>query len=297
MKVTRVFALAMSIAAVSIMLSACSSRFEPAPVVSLSTVAASAQNLTEITGNSYTVEAGDTLFAIAFYSGNDYRELAKLNNISPPYSLAIGQRIALVPEMSLSHTKNTSKIEPKIDPAHTVQRSDKIVIDPKDERAYGEVTPQNHRKNQNISPKNSRKSDSVKDTSSIIAEIKATSRPWIWPANGLRTLATVGSDGSKRGLDIKGKKGASVVAAAAGKVVYAGNALKGYGNLIIIKHDDQYLSAYAHNEAILVGEQTYVTQGQQIATMGNSGASDVMLHFEIRKRGKSVDPFRYLPQQ
>lgn len=297
MKVTRVYALTMSIAAFSILLSACSSRFEPAPVVSLSTVAASAQNLTVITGNSYTVEAGDTLFAIAFYSGNDYRELAKLNNISPPYSLAIGQSIALVPALSQTTPKNTSKIGSKIDPAHTAQTLHKIVIDPKDERAYGEVTPQNHRKNQNKNPKESTIPESSKGTRSIASNKTAELRPWIWPANGLRTLATVGSDGSKRGLDIKGKKGARIVAAAAGKVVYAGNALKGYGNLIIIKHDDQYLSAYAHNEAILVGEQTYVSQGQQIATMGNSGASEVMLHFEIRKRGKSVDPFRYLPQQ
>lgn len=258
-----------------VFVSACSNRSKPAPVVSLSTTVATLENLTEITGDTYKVQRGDTLFAIAFYSGNDYRELAKLNNLSAPYTINVGQSLTLK-----SPTSKISLVSHK-PPNSVVQNSDKIEIDPTQEQAYGEDKPVIHREKQNNNAFVSNKPD------------KKLS--WMWPANGNRKIATVGSDGSKRGVDIKGRLGSKIVAAAYGKVVYAGNALKGYGNLVIIKHNDNYLSAYAHNKSILVSEQTYVKQGQQIATMGNSGASDVMLHFEIRKKGKSVDPFVYLP--
>jgi lipoprotein NlpD len=107
----------------------------------------------------------------------------------------------------------------------------------------------------------------------------------------------VGSDGSNRGLDIKGELSSPIYAAADGKVVYAGNALKGYGNLIIVKHNDNLISAYAHNETMLVGEQTYVRQGDKIATMGRADNGEVMLHFEIRRKGKSLDPLTFLPRR
>jgi lipoprotein NlpD len=255
---------------------ACSGRLSPAPVVNLSTTVATPENLTEITGDTYQVQKGDTLFAVAFYSGNDYRDLAKLNGLDAPYTINIGQSLRLT-----SSPSNTSSTENK-KPTAIVQISDKIVVDQKQEQAYGEEKPKVRRKKQHV------------DTFSSNKSFKKLS--WTWPASGNRTIATVGSDGSKRGLDIKGSLGSKVVSASSGKVVYAGNALKGYGNLVIIKHNDEYLSAYAHNKSILVSEQTYVKQGQQIATMGNSGASDVMLHFEIRKKGKSVDPFIYLPR-
>ena len=255
---------------------ACSSRFEPAPVETLSTRVASSNNLTEISGNTYTVQRGDTLFAIAFYSGNTYRDLAKLNNIEPPYSINVGQVIKLNPSQIASVPTK------KIDVAQSKVNKPKVVVDPPQAKAYGESNPKTHRKNQTTNPKPSINTDKTR---------------WIWPATGNRTIATVAIDGSNRGLDIKGRLGSKVVAAASGKVVYAGNALKGYGNLIIIKHDEEYLSAYAHNDQILVGEQSYVKQGQKIATMGQSGASEVMLHFEIRKKGKSRDPFIYLPKR
>lgn len=269
----------------SITLAGCSTRSQPAPVVSLSTKTASKQNLAVIDGNTYTVEKGDTLFAIAFYSGNDYRDIAKYNQLKPPYQISIGQTLSLIPRAS-SASKATN-----IDLAHVGGKLDNKTVDPTIEPAYGGNKPTNHRKNQ----KN--KSDSSKIPYKKVAKGSGkTKSTWIWPAYGKHTIATVGSDGSKRGLDIKGLLGSTIIAAADGKVVYAGNALKGYGNLVIIKHNDQYLSAYAHNQSILVSEQSYVKQGQQIATMGNSGSSEVMLHFEIRKKGKSVDPFTYLPR-
>jgi lipoprotein NlpD len=258
-------------------ISACTSKFEPAPIINLSTKIATPENLTEITSDTYIVESGDTLFAVAFYSGNDYREIAKLNNIMPPYTINVGQSLRLNPVINppaIEGNKNTPVI---------VQNITKVKVDPTQASEYREIKPIIPRKNKQSITIGSSKADNQVE--------------WIWPADGNRTVATVGSDGSKRGLDIKGRLGSKVIAAANGKVVYAGNALKGYGKLIIIKHNNEYLSAYAHNNTILVNEQIYVKQGQQIATMGNSGASEVMLHFEIRKKGKSIDPLRYLPTQ
>ena len=116
---------------------------------------------------------------------------------------------------------------------------------------------------------------------------------WIWPAQG--ALIAGFSEVKNKGLDIGGKAGDPVIAAADGRVVYAGAGLRGYGNLIILKHNNTYLTAYAHNQTLLVKEDQSVQKGQKIAEMGNSDADRVKLHFEIRKQGKPVDPARYLP--
>ncbi|MDU3834832.1 MAG: murein hydrolase activator NlpD [Enterobacter hormaechei] len=120
---------------------------------------------------------------------------------------------------------------------------------------------------------------------------------WRWPTDGkiIENFAT--SEGGNKGIDIAGSKGQAIIATADGRVVYAGNALRGYGNLIIIKHNDDYLSAYAHNDTMLVREQQEVKAGQKIATMGSTGTSSTRLHFEIRYKGKSVNPLQYLPQR
>jgi len=120
---------------------------------------------------------------------------------------------------------------------------------------------------------------------------------WRWPTEGRIIDNFSASEGGNKGIDIAGSRGQPVLATASGRVVYAGNALRGYGNLIIIKHNDDYLSAYAHNDSMLVREQQEVQAGQKIATMGSTGTSSVRLHFEIRYKGKSVNPLRYLPQR
>jgi len=120
---------------------------------------------------------------------------------------------------------------------------------------------------------------------------------WRWPTDGKIIDNFSASEGGNKGIDIAGTRGQPIVATASGRVVYAGNALRGYGNLIIIKHNDDYLSAYAHNDTMLVREQQEVKAGQKIATMGSTGTSSVRLHFEIRYKGKSVNPLRYLPQR
>ena len=116
---------------------------------------------------------------------------------------------------------------------------------------------------------------------------------WIWPSNG---ALIAGFDEIKnKGLKIAGKLGDPVVASADGRVVYAGSGLRGYGNLVILKHNETYLTAYAHNQTLLVKEDQTVRKGQRIADMGSSDADKVMLHFEVRRQGKPVDPSRYLP--
>ncbi|MGB6054799.1 MAG: peptidoglycan DD-metalloendopeptidase family protein, partial [Burkholderiaceae bacterium] len=117
---------------------------------------------------------------------------------------------------------------------------------------------------------------------------------WIWPTDG-KVIA--GFDDGKKGIDIAGKSGQPIVAAGAGKVMYAGSGIRGYGNLVIIKHTNNLLSAYAHNKTILVKEGQTISKGQKIAEMGNSDADSVRLHFEIRRQGKPVDPAKYLPRR
>ena len=120
---------------------------------------------------------------------------------------------------------------------------------------------------------------------------------WIWPAEGKLVGTFSKAESGNKGIDVAGKRGSKVVAAASGKVVYSGNALRGYGRLVIIKHTDTFLSAYAYNETILVKEREWVYAGQKIATMGSSGTDSVKLHFEVRYRGKSLNPLRYLPKK
>jgi lipoprotein NlpD len=260
-----------------ILLASCSGRFQPAPVMSLNTSVAKQNNLTEIDGETYKVQKGDTLFAVAFYSGNDYLDIAKYNNIKAPYSIYPGQTLTLIPHTEKNNENKNKGITSKPN-SYT-----KVVVDPAKTQEYGENGNNIHREKSNKKYEASDKPDD---------EVV-----WIWPASGKSTSAVVGSDGTNRGVDIKGTLYSPIYAAASGKVVYAGNALKGYGNLVIIKHENNLLSAYAHNDTILVSEQRYVKQGQKIATMGQTGSSDVMLHFEIRRKGKSLDPFRFLPKK
>jgi lipoprotein NlpD len=261
----------------SLLLSACANHNIPAPVVSLDTSTPAQKASFAINTESYKVETGDTLFSIAFYSGNDYRDLARINQIQAPYSIFPGQLLRLS-----ENSSNNKQIENKA-LSQKSNKSTKVAVDRPSSQAYGGSEQKIHRK------KSTKKSDSSK--------ISDYTYSWIWPASGKVTTTVVGSDGTIRGIDIKGDANSPIVAATDGKVVYAGNALKGYGNLVIIKHDDDYLSAYAHNEKILVDEQTYVTQGQKIATMGRSGTNEFRLHFEIRKKGKSLDPTKFLPKQ
>jgi lipoprotein NlpD len=218
------------------------------------------------------VQAGETLYSIAWDSGRDYRELARWNHIRPPYVIKQGQMLRLSPPAA---TSRASRPAPKYlppsssKPAAIEKRPDKKNV-PADEP----ITP---------APKHS-----------IVSA--ASKLSWIRPTEGVM-LARYSANGPNKGIDIAGRSGQPILAASAGQVVYQGGGLRGYGRLIIIKHNADFLSAYAHCDKIYVKEGNMIKQGQKIADMGSSGTDRAMLHFEIRYRGAPVDPQDYLPEK
>jgi lipoprotein NlpD len=254
----------------------CSNRSQPAPVSELyqgKTFRDFEQQA--YSAKTYQVKAGDTLYSIAWYSGNDYRDLAIINKISSPYQIQPGQLLTLV-ELPKS-------IRPKVNKS-TGQTSKIIInqsVDPSKKQAYGE------------SEQNINKGPIGSTTGQFPDRVKS----WHWPSIETISRGFSAKEQGNKGLDFSGKLGQPILAAADGKVVYTGDALRGFGKLVIIKHSDAYLTAYAHNDNMLVKEQQWVTAGQKIATMGRSGTDMVKLHFEVRYKGKSVDPLRYLPSR
>uniref|UniRef100_UPI0040400279 murein hydrolase activator NlpD n=1 Tax=Xenorhabdus sp. TH1 TaxID=3130166 RepID=UPI0040400279 len=246
--------------------------------------------------STYTVKHGDTLFYIAWITGNDFRDLALRNNISEPYSLNVGQVLRIGNPTS----KNSVLLASNITRSKIGQVDfQKINAYPAniDRSSSGKMLPKTKA---TVSDGNNTNSKVFAATdagaNNVINGIDAINN-WRWPAEGKILEGFSDSQGGNKGIDIAGSRGQPVFATSSGKVVYAGNALRGYGNLIIIKHNDDYLSAYAHNDTMLVREQQDVQAGQKIATIGSTGTSSVRLHFEIRYKGKSVNPLRYLPQR
>ncbi|MFT5706334.1 MAG: lipoprotein NlpD [Oceanospirillaceae bacterium] len=227
--------------------------------------------------NNYKVKKGDTLYSIAWKYGLDFKQLAKRNNISSNYLIYNDQ--------VLSIKGRVSRKKPSI--AKTTLLS-------KDKPALTRTTnpdKTNIEKTQKSSTLVKRSVPKNKQQKPIVS--KGIRTRWQWPTKG--KLITRFSQENK-GLDISGVKGGPVRAAASGKVVYAGNGIIGYGNLIIIKHSQEYLSAYAHNSVILVSEDMKIKGGQKIGEIGSSGTIQTILHFEIRKDGKPVNPLNYLPK-
>ena len=267
-------------------------------------------------GDTYTVSRGDTLYYIAWVTGNDYRSLAAKNNIKKPYSVSVGQVLdvsggtTVVTQQVTSNqttqqvvvTNPTSKVtNTKTAPTTTPTTTTSTPV-PTPVLTTTTTTTTTSGKNQTSSVVQTTQTvtDSVSNTTNNgktnlsdtgTSATKVANITWQWPAKG--KIIEKFSNASK-GIDIAGGLGNKVMAAADGRVVYSGNALPGYGNLIIIKHNDDYLTAYAHNQSILVKEQQAVRAGEQIATMGATGTSSVRLHFEIRYKAKSVDPLKYL---
>ncbi|WP_099074650.1 murein hydrolase activator NlpD [Proteus alimentorum] len=244
-------------------------------------------------GNTYTVKRGDTMFYIAWITDSDVKELASMNNIPEPYSLNVGQVLNIGNRQVNTGTNtnvNTSVINQSSSAGvQTAQTK------PTNNGAMGPLIT----KPATTQPKTTTPppTTNTNTTTAATPAPTAASGKWIWPAQGNIIESYSSAPGGNKGIDIGGTKGSPIVATAAGKVVYAGSALRGYGNLVIIKHNDEYLSAYAHNDTILVREQQNVNAGQQIATMGSSGTSSVRLHFEIRYKEKSLNPMSYLPKK
>lgn len=223
---------------------------------------AKSKRLNASSGTVYKVRKGDTLYSISFRYGMDYKTLAKMNNIRSPYNIYVGQKIYFT-QIKKTTSYNQAVTKQKVTTNKTPSRS-----------------------------------TSQPETRSTTSTGSANqSLTWRWPTSGKVISTYSSSSAGRKGIDIAGKSGQQVVAAASGKVVYSGNGLARYGNLLIIKHNDVYLSAYAHNKALLVNEGQYVKAGQKIATLGRSGTQQEQLHFEIRRNGKPVDPLRFLPKQ
>ena len=274
-------------------------------------------------GNTYKVNKGDTMFLIAYLAGIDVKELAALNNMTEPYSLSLGQTLKIsncgtktvtttVPVKQPVATTTTTTAAAPAAPAEpaitytpgangTQMGSDGTIIGPIKSGA-GVTNSAPAMVQVATAPVAPATTTPVENTNStpinanVVAPI-ASNVAWQWPTSGNIIQGFSNTDGGNKGIDISGSRGQAVKAAASGRVVYAGNALRGYGNLIIIKHNDDFLSAYAHNDKILVTDQQEVKAGQEIAKMGSSGTNNVKLHFEIRYKGKSVDPVRYLPRR
>lgn len=299
----------------------------PAPVVNRSPQDNNATNsqtssTAKNTGNdwrpeSYTVKRGDTLYSIGLNHGYDYREIAAANNISEPFTINIGQKLSFA---SLNGKDAANEDKPS-----SYENEDGVIISPidtDDESVTSNTTTTStesvvtpvltepkaireaysleafNRKTPVIQPATPATVTTVptlpKETEPVItapAVISATG--WSWPTQG-KVVAGF-NEATNKGLDIAGIKGQDITASSAGKVIYAGSDLRGYGKLVIIKHNKTFLSVYAHNSKLIVKEGQTVKAGQKIAAMGDTDTNSVKLHFEIRERGKSVDPAKYLP--
>ena len=267
-------------------------------------------------GNTYKVNKGDTMFLIAYLTGMDVKDLASMNNMKEPYSLSVGQTLKIsncstktvtttVPVKTTAPATPAAPAEPEVTytpGANGTQiGSDGTVIGPiKSGVATGGASTPAFTNNTPSTPVTTTTQVETTNNTPVNANVVApvaSNVAWQWPTQGNVIQGFSNSDGGNKGIDISGSRGQAVKAAASGRVVYAGNALRGYGNLIIIKHNDDFLSAYAHNDKILVSDQQEVKAGQEIAKMGSTGTNAVKLHFEIRYKGKSVDPVRYLPRR
>lgn len=243
-----------------------------APVVDYSRDSDGGTSGARVTQGVHEVRSGETLYSIAWRYGWDFRELARANDIDPPYTIYPGQKIHLDASGGSGQRETTSA-----------------------SRKKSGSTSSNQSKEDSSS---TQRSSARNQGSSRNQDSSVAGKPdWQWPAEGELVARFGDNDMSGRGITIAGKEGAPVRAAGAGRVVYRGKGLTGYGKLLIVKHNSQWLSAYAHNRRMLVKEGTAVDAGQRIATMGASGTYRTQLHFEIRQDGKPVDPEPLLPRR
>ncbi|MES2354641.1 MAG: peptidoglycan DD-metalloendopeptidase family protein [Pseudomonadota bacterium] len=266
------------------------------------------------------VQKGETLFSIAFQHGMDYREIAQWNGIEDVNVLHMGQRLRLTapeggpivtpvtadngvvvtPLAAEPPVKPSPSIVPAVAHAAAASSSGPLKIEPKAiKQIYSDKAYADLQGSDKIKPEIKRESKVEPSTDSKVVDTKPAAASednieWHWPTKGkAKALFT----DSNKGIDISGTRGQSVIAAAPGKVIHVGSNLRGYGKLVIIQHSPMFLSAYAHNNQIIVKEGERVIKGQKIGEMGDSDTDQVKLHFEIRRFGKPVDPLKYLPDE
>jgi len=289
MKSMRIRVLAITL--MSAVLAACGTQ-KPAPVVDRSaapaarpstpatTPATASPSAREARDGVYVVQRGDTLFSIALAFGVDVRELARINNISDPSQLTVGQSLRVRPATDGA----VATVTPVAPVGSTEVRPLGTPGAPPPAAAATVPTP---------IPPAAKPAEGAKPAETAKPTPVESSVQWAWPAAG--KVIEGFEDPRNKGIDIAGAEGEAINVAADGKVVYVGSAVRGYGNLVIVEHTDDFISAYAHNRQIVVKQGQQVKRGQKIAEMGKSDADRPKLHFEIRRQGKPLDPQRYLP--
>ncbi|MBV8271371.1 MAG: peptidoglycan DD-metalloendopeptidase family protein [Cupriavidus sp.] len=276
----------LSVVAGAAVLAACASSPMPAPVVDRTSTAGAPQTAASTEpapAGYYRVKRGDTLYRIALENGQSYRDVATWNNMANPNQIEVGQLLRVVPP---SADVNAAPGVATVPVASGAVQSQPI------DSAHPVGTPVGTSAGTSAAAATAPASAAA--ATAAAASAPASDIRLAWPASG--QLVSKFDDKGNKGIDIAGKKGDAVLAADEGRVIHVGP-LRGYGNLVIIKHNDTYLTAYGHNDKVLVTEQSTVRKGQKIAEMGNSDSDRVKLHFEVRKNGKPVDPMRYLPPQ
>ena len=289
------------------LLSGCGTTGVQAPVVERhpSSSSAAASDPRDRDPAYYTVKRGDTLLRIALEHGQNYRDLVAWNDLSNPNDIKVDQVLRVLPPNGDTGGAQTSAIV--MPPVTEIKPAAPVVpkkTGPRGEkRAYSDATLAELRADGGSSDVKPAPAPAAAVAAAPAAAAAAPAAQaagddkisWMWPSEG-KVIGTF-DEGKNKGVDIAGKAGQQVVAAGAGKVMYAGSGIRGYGNLVIVKHSNSLLSAYAHNRSILVKEGQNVNKGQAIAEMGDSDADRVKLHFEIRQQGKPVDPSKFLPNR
>jgi len=289
----------------------------PAPVVDRGTSRAQA-SVTDNRSGFYTVKKGDTLYSIALDNGQSYRDVAAWNNIENPNMIRVGQALRVAPPAQQQEDVSGGVIKPikttdveEVRPIGTtaplasstvpavsatspaLKQEPKAGKQPYSEEAWARA----QRSEATVPPvavaaaKPTEPAPTLADKPAAVASDEVAD--WVWPTAG--KVGTPFAEGSSKGIDIPAKAGQAVVAASGGTVTLVSNAVRGYGNLVVIKHSQTLLSVYAHNSKVLVEEKQTVTKGQKIAEVGASDTDSSKLHFEIRRMGKPVDPLKFLP--
>ncbi len=283
-------------------LAACGTTHRAAPVSERSIGGNKAKSAVD--GNFYTVKKGDTLYRIALDFGQSYSELVTWNRLADPNDIKVDQVLRITPPDAPVARSGGAQTGAVATGSGAEARSLAAPVGstagnkngPRGEkRPYSDSTLADLQKAEGTAASTGPKTAASNDKpASAVAATDDETVSWMWPAEG-KLVATF--DDNKKGIDIAGKSGQQVLAAGAGKVMYAGSGIRGYGNLVIVKHTSTLLSAYAHNKTIHVKEGQSVSKGQKIADMGDSDADTVKLHFEIRQQGKPVDPANFLPSR
>jgi len=240
---------------------------------------------------TYQVRSGDTLYSIAFRYGLDPRNVANWNRISSPYVIYPGQTLRLTAPPVSSRAQGSGDVQistaksPGQATTRTITQDKPVAESAEPPRASTKSAP----------PPVKSAQESPSKTNPVTTTGSSSPKSWKWPAKGRVLRGYVAGNPARNGLDIAGREGQAITASAGGQVVYSGSGLIGYGELIIIKHSEKMLSAYAHNKVRIVKEGEQVSAGQKIAEMGRNPADEEILHFEIRVHGKPVNPLTYLP--